>query len=135
LEQGINKTGTAELSYLGDAVFELMVREKLLNDGVPFRQISKQASKLVSAGAQAEMYHKIYEALTLEEQAVLKRGRNLHNLSRAKNAGVSQYRHATGLEALFGWLRRSNSHQRLEEIFNICVSTETKTNGDSANEK
>ncbi|MCL2199453.1 MAG: Mini-ribonuclease 3 [Defluviitaleaceae bacterium] len=112
----------SELAYLGDAVFELLVREKLLREGIPFRKINRAARNFVSARAQSEMYHKIFPTLTQEEQSIMKRGRNLHTLSRAKNAGVSEYRHATGLEALFGYLQNNNATARLHEIFRLCVN-------------
>jgi ribonuclease-3 family protein len=114
----------AELAYLGDAVFELLVREKLLHEGVPFRAINRRAKAYVSAMAQSEMYHRIFDALSPEEQATLKRGRNLHTCSRAKNAGVSQYRHATGLETLFGQLHLAGDTIRIQQIFDMCVKTE-----------
>ncbi|MCL1845826.1 MAG: hypothetical protein FWF77_07975 [Defluviitaleaceae bacterium] len=113
---------TAELAYLGDAVFELLVREKLLCDGVPFRKITRRAKDFVSAPAQAAMYHKVFDRLTDEERAIAKRGRNLHSTSRAKNAAVSEYRHATGLEAVFGFLHNKGDAARLAEIFEMCVS-------------
>lgn len=111
----------AELAYLGDAVFELLVREKLLCEGLPFRAINLRAKSYVSAHAQAEMYHKVFPALSPEEQSIMKRGRNLHTLSRAKNAGVSEYRHATGLEVLFGYLHKNGEIARLNKIFEICI--------------
>jgi len=112
----------AEMAYLGDAVFELMVRDMLLREGVPFRIISRSTREYVSAPAQAAMYHKIFPELSQEEQGVMKRGRNLHSFSRAKNAGVLEYRHATGLEALFGWLYQSGDKSRLEAVFEMCVA-------------
>jgi len=122
LAQGINGHSTAaELAYLGDAVFELMVREMLLREGVPFHDMFSRAKSYVSAKAQSEMYHRIFLQLSPEEQAVLKRGRNLHSLSRAKNADVSEYRHSTGLEALFGHLHKNGEISRLSEVFLMCV--------------
>lgn len=121
MEAGVAHHTAAELAYLGDAVFELLVREKLLREGVPFREINRRAKSYVSAKAQAEMYHRIFPALSEEEQYIAKRGRNLHTLSRAKNAGVSEYRHATGLEALFGWLHQKGDTTRVTEIFLLCT--------------
>jgi ribonuclease-3 family protein len=111
----------AELAYLGDAVFELLVREKLLRENTTFRNINRYSKKYVSAMAQSEMYHRIFDALSPDEQAVMKRGRNLHSCSRAKNAGVTEYRHATGLEALFGHLHQNGDTARVQEIFELCV--------------
>ena len=122
MAQGVNRReGAAELAYLGDAVFELMVRDMLLKNGVPFHSLSRRAKSYVSAVAQSEMYHKIFGHLTEDEQAIIKRGRNLHSSSRAKSARVSEYRHATGLEALFGYLHVSGDFERMNEIFGLCV--------------
>ena len=110
------------LAYMGDAVFELYVRKMLLSSGSrPVDSLNKQARQYVSAAAQAKMYHNIGPFLTDEEQAVMKRGRNLHSNSKAKNAGISDYRHATGLEALFGYLFLEEQHERLTEVFEICI--------------
>jgi 23S rRNA maturation mini-RNase III len=121
VEKGMTHHTAAELAYLGDAVFELLVREKLLREGIPFRSINRRAKSYVSAQAQSEMYHKIFPALSPNEQAVAKRGRNLHNCSRSKNAGVAEYRHATGLEALFGHLHQNGEIARIHELFELCT--------------
>ena len=118
MAQGV---GMAELAYLGDAVFELLVRDMLLQSGVPFRDMSRLAKNYVSAVAQNAMYHRIFEQLTEAEQAILKRGRNLHSVSRSKSARVSEYRHATGLEVLFGYLHHEEKFERLNEIFELCI--------------
>jgi len=120
LAQGV---GTAELAYLGDAVFEIMVREMLLQQELSFHDLSPTATKYVSATAQAQMYHRIFPTLTEEEQAYAKRGRNLHSGSRSKSSSVTDYRHATGLEALFGWLYLEKNETRLREIFELCILT------------
>ena len=119
MAQGV---GMAELAYMGDAVFELLVRDMLLKQGVPFRDMSRRAKNYVSAVAQGAMYHKIFDSLSENEQAIMKRGRNLHSVSRAKSARVSEYRHATGLEVLFGYLHHNGEVARLEEIFRLCVN-------------
>jgi len=111
----------AELAFLGDAVFELLVRDKLLQDGVLFRDMSRLAKNYVSAVAQNMMYHKIFPNLTEEEQTICKRGRNLHSVSRAKSARVAEYRHATGLEVLFGYLHHEEKFERMHDIFEMCV--------------
>jgi len=118
LAQGV---GTGELAYLGDAVFELMVRDMLVKSGVPYHSLSRRAKDYVSAVAQSAMYHRIFGHLTEDEQAVIKRGRNLHSASRAKSACVSEYRHSTGLEALFGFLHIHGEFERLGEIFEMCI--------------
>ena len=117
-------TSTATLAYLGDAVFELRVREMLLAqnaNGASLRELNRQARSYVSAPAQAQMYHALFDTLTEEEQAIIKRGRNLHATSRAKNADVADYRHATGLETLFGYLHEKGDITRIDEIFARCT--------------
>ena len=111
----------ADLAYLGDAVFELLVRDMLIKSGVPFHSLNPRAKEYVSAIAQSKMYHKIFDQLTAHEQATMKRGRNLHSASRAKSADVSEYRHATGLETLFGQLHFSGEFERMNEIFALCI--------------
>ena len=111
-----------ELAYIGDAVFELLVREMLLSEGISFRNMNPRAQEYVSAVAQSQMYHKIFTLVTEEEQYILKRGRNYYcSSSRAKNAKASEYRHATGLEALFGYLHQQGNHTRIREIFALCT--------------
>ena len=113
--------GTRELAYLGDAVFELMVREKLIAEGIPFRLLGNVADQYVCAKSQSEMYHRIFTKLTNIEQSIIKRGRNLHGAARSKGACVSEYRHATGLEVLFGYLHANGETDRLAEVFEMCM--------------
>ena len=114
------------LAYMGDAVFELYVRKMLIAQGSrPVDALNKLARRYVSATAQSAMYHHIEPYLTDQELAVMKRGRNLHSYSKAKNAGTSEYRHATGLETLFGYLFVSEQHERLMEIFELCINFNT----------
>lgn len=119
-----NTKSPAALAYLGDAVFELMVREMLLRSfpDITIHALNRRARAYVSATAQAAMYHAVFPLLTPDEQAMAKRGRNLHTASRAKNADVTAYRHATGLEALFGWLHEKGEQGRLGEVFGLCTS-------------
>jgi ribonuclease-3 family protein len=123
VEKGVNE-GTAALAYLGDAVFELLVREKLLREGAdePVNALHRRAKGYVSAGAQAAMYHEVFPRLTPDEQTIARRGRNLHSASRSKNAKVTAYRHATGLETLFGWLHEKGETARLGEVFEWCIN-------------
>jgi len=110
------------LAYLGDAVFELHVRQMLLANGSrPINTINREARKYVSAKAQSVMYHQLEKYLSEDEIAIMKRGRNLHSNSKARNAATVEYRHATGLETLFGYLHAKGWHERLEELFKICI--------------
>jgi len=114
-------SSTAELAYLGDAVFELLVREMLLQKGIIFHDLNSHAKDYVTAVAQSRMYHKIFPILTEQEQDIMKRGRNLNSSSRAKSARVSEYRHATGLETLFGYLHQQGNLTRVRNIFALCI--------------
>jgi ribonuclease-3 family protein len=116
LEAGITH-GTGELAYLGDAVFELMVRDMLLKRGIPAGDMFEAAKGYVSAPAQAAMYTRIFDKLPPEEQALLKRGRNFPK-------GDSDYCHATGLEVLFGHLHAAGKAERLAEVFEFSIGTE-----------
>lgn len=110
---------------MGDAVFEIMVREMLLAKGnAPVNKLHKAARSYVNAAAQAQMYTKLESHLTDEELAVLKRGRNAKSYTTAKNQSVTDYRHATGVECLFGYIYLKKDIERLEQLFEICISEE-----------
>ena len=116
------------LAYLGDAVFELMVRESLVfNSTENVRNLFRKSKTYVSAPAQSQSYFKIFDLLTPDEQQIAKRGRNCKPASRAKNASVMEYQHATGLETLFGYLYVSGKTDRLKEIFDLCVHSEVNS--------
>ena len=105
------------LAYIGDAVYEVYVRAYLLEGGnIPVKKLHKLSIGYVCAGAQSNIVHKLEEHLTEEERAVYKRGRNAHSNTSAKNAGIVDYRHATGFEALIGYLYLSNENDRMLEI-------------------
>lgn len=109
-----NLVKTADLAYLGDAVIELWVRERLLKKGVcGSGRLNKEALRYVKATAQADAVKVLLPVLTDEELSVWKRGRNSHCGSVPKSAEVSQYRAATGLEVLCGWLRLKGENDRI----------------------
>ena len=108
------------LAYIGDAVYEVYVRAYLLEGGnIPVKELHKRSIGYVCAGAQSNIVHKLEEHLTEEETAVYKRGRNAHSNTSAKNAGIVDYRHATGFEALIGYLFISKRYDRLNEIIRL----------------
>ena len=110
------------LAYIGDAVFDILVRSKVMAGGSrPVNELSRQASSFVKAASQSAMYHKIEDKLTEEEMSVMRRGRNAKTFTRAKNASVTEYHHATGLEALFGYLYIKGNIDRILELFGMCV--------------
>ena len=102
------------LAHMGDAVYELLIRTKVMNRGsMQVNKMHKQSSELVKAGTQAELIKAIEDMLTQEEHAVFKRGRNAKSATSAKNASVIDYRMATGMEALVGWLFLRQEYNRL----------------------
>ena len=93
------------LAYIGDAVYEIAVRTLVISEGnMSVNKYHKKSSSLVKASAQAGVYDNIKEKLTDEEAAVYKRGRNAKSATAAKNASIVEYRMATGVEALIGYL-------------------------------
>lgn len=102
------------LAYIGDAVYELIIRARVINQGsMQVNKMHKRSSQLVKAGTQAALIRVIEDLLTEEEYAVYKRGRNAKSVSAAKNATVIEYRTATGMEALIGWLFIEERYTRL----------------------
>nr|WP_319487975.1 ribonuclease III domain-containing protein [uncultured Caproiciproducens sp.] len=110
------------LAFIGDGVFELFVRERLVCKGnCPVHSLHKQSVAQVCCGAQARVSQKLLPALTEEEMEIFKRGRNAHTNHIPKNAAIADYHAATAFEALFGYLYLSGNIGRLREIFNmIC---------------
>lgn len=93
------------LAYIGDAVYDIIIRTVVVErSNKPAHELHKQTSALVKAQTQAELIEAMQDLLTEEEAAVYKRGRNAKSYTTAKNASVGDYRKATGLEALVGWL-------------------------------
>jgi len=105
------------LAYLGDAVYELVVRTALVEKGnCPVNRLNKMASNLVKASAQSQMAARIESELTEEEAAVYRRGRNAHSPTMAKHASMGDYRRATGVEALVGYLYLKGDMARVLEL-------------------
>ncbi len=101
------------LAYLGDCVYELFVRTYLVKDAnMPVKQLHRAATDLVRAKAQSDLYQKIESILTEEEAAVYHRGRNT-NSHPPKNADMRDYKSATGVEALIGYLYLKGESERI----------------------
>ena len=110
------------LAFVGDAVFDLFVRERLVClANRPVNRLHSLAVSLVKASSQAMAAKKLSEILSEKELSVLKRGRNAHTNHKAKNASESDYHYATGLEALFGFLYLSGESDRLRELFELTL--------------
>ncbi|HHZ05404.1 MAG TPA: ribonuclease III [Clostridiales bacterium] len=110
------------LAFVGDGVYDLMVREKLVctaNRAVGV--LNNEKVKMVCCQAQSELYKRIEPLLTDEELAVYKRGRNAHTSHTPKNASVADYHSATGFEALLGYIYLKGDLERLKSLFNIMT--------------
>ena len=108
------------LAYLGDAVYELVIRTRVVNRGnTQVNKMHRMTAGLVKAEAQAKMYMLLEEELTEEEQAVYRRGRNAKSATMAKHATMRDYRMATGFEALMGWLYLNGRLERLTELVSL----------------
>ncbi|MBQ6859621.1 MAG: Mini-ribonuclease 3, partial [Clostridia bacterium] len=109
--------------YIGDTVHDLYVRSLLLARGMTVGRMHRQAVRMVSAHAQAKMLEAIETELTESEADVARRGRNAQAKHAApKNADPADYSHATGLEALWGYLYLSGQTQRLDELMKAALS-------------
>ena len=108
------------LAYIGDSVFDIIIRTKVIAKGnVPVSKMHKACSDVVRASAQAQLLDAIAEDLTPEEEEVVRRGRNAKSKTTAKNASVIDYRNATALEALLGYLYMTGEIQRMQELVKI----------------
>lgn len=106
------------LAFIGDCVYEMLVRESLvLEANRPVNDLHRESVKYVSAKAQTEAFEKIKDMLTEEETAVYKRGRNAKVGHSPKSATEGEYHCATGVEALFGYLYLSERTDRIKELF------------------
>lgn len=114
------------LAYIGDGIYELVIRTILVKKGnCPVNHLHKKASSLVKASAQSAMMEQLEPMLTEEEHSVYKRGRNAHSPTMAKHASMSDYRRATGFEALLGYLYLKEDYTRMLELIRKGIGEDT----------
>lgn len=124
-KQELLKMSNLGLAYLGDAVYEVMVRSWLcLHGKLTPGKLHKAALAYVSAPKQAAKMEILLPILTEEETTIFKRGRNASPHSYPKGATRREYQIATGLEALFGWLYLQGRTDRLNELFELIMREE-----------
>jgi len=105
------------LAYLGDAVYEVIIRLMIVSKGnMQVNKMHNESKKYVNAKAQAKVFYNIKPLLTDEEASAFRRGRNAKSNTVPKNANVSDYRTATGFEALIGYLTMKKSYLRIMEL-------------------
>ena len=121
---GINEINIISLAYLGDAVYELKVRDYLISSGISkVNKLQKEAMNFVTAKNQAKYINYFIDnnLLTDEEIDYAKRGRNASVYSHPKNTDIVTYKWATGFESLFGFLYLNHNNERINELFNIIL--------------
>ena len=119
------------LAYIGDCVYDLIIKSMVINAGN--RQVQKlhqATSRYVQASAQSFMMRAMQEQLTEEEHAVYKRGRNAKSISPAKNQSITDYRRATGFEALIGYLYLNKQYERLLALIKIGLDSLEENQGE-----
>ena len=112
--------GSLELAWVGDALYDLYVRERLIARGGRVRALHREAISLVCAHAQSEALERVAGHLTEAEADVVRRARNTKQ-SPPKNADAGEYHHATALEALVGWLYVTGQRERMNEILALAL--------------
>jgi len=110
------------LAFVGDSIHNLFIRCYLISKYPSnVNKYHKLSVNYVSAHAQSDTLHKIFENLSEKEKYIIKRGRNIKSASSPKNAEITEYKHATGFEALLGYLYYAKETDRLMEILNMSV--------------
>ena len=123
-EVDIREYSPLTLAYIGDCIYDLVIKSLVINEGnKQVNKLHQETSKLVQASAQSLMMRTMQEHLTEEEHAVYKRGRNAKSVSPAKNQSITDYRRATGFEALLGHLYLKKDYKRLVELVKIGLDS------------
>lgn len=119
-EKDVNMMSPLTWAYIGDCVYELYVRQELINKtNLKPHKLHIDAINYVKASKQAEILQEIMPKLTEEEQDVVRRGRNAENHHLPKNASVQDYMYSTAFEALIGYLYLTKKDERLKEILSL----------------
>ncbi len=119
-ERDIRTYSPLTLAYIGDAVYDLIIRSVVVERGNrAVNLLHRSAVKYVNAGAQARMIEALQESLTQEEEDIYRRGRNTKSHTAAKNAAIEDYRKATGMEALVGYLYLTGRTARILELVKL----------------
>lgn len=112
------------LAYIGDCIFDLVIKNLVLNRGnKQVKKLHKETSQIVQASSQSKMMRVLQDELTEEEHQIYKRGRNSKMISPAKNQSVTDYRRATGFEALMGYLYLQRRYERMLELIKMGLDS------------
>ncbi|MBQ6035573.1 MAG: ribonuclease III [Ruminococcus sp.] len=128
-EREANSYSPLTLAFLGDSVYDTLVREYLLRQAnMPVAKLHSAKIKLVCAEFQSKAYDLVAESLSNHELAVLKRGRNATGNTVPKHADAAEYRRATALECLFGYLYLTGGNERIKELFELIINSNINEN-------
>lgn len=116
-----------QLAYIGDAVYELLVRTYLLQKKTPVKKLHATTVKYVKAKAQSDIIHKLEESLSEKEKSMVKKGRNAKSNTVPKNANLIDYKYATGFETLFGYLYLNGEDVRINQLFEEIITLDINT--------
>ena len=131
-EVEIREYSPLTLAYIGDCIYDLVIKSLVINEGnKQVNKLHQETSKLVQASAQSLMMRTMQEHLTEEEHAVYKRGRNAKSVSPAKNQSITDYRRATGFEALLGYLYLKKDYKRLLDLVKIGLDSLDNSKSDA----
>jgi ribonuclease-3 family protein len=124
-EEKVKNLSSIVLAFIGDAVYSLFVREKLVSESdAKTGELNKLSSQIVCAKAQAKKIDEIMPLLTDEEKDVFRRARNAKKGAKAKNASVVEYNKSTGFEAVIGFLYLTGKYERIDKLLNYEVDNE-----------
>ncbi len=123
-EEDIVMLSPLQLAYIGDAVYELLVRTYLLKQKTPVKKLHNANISYVKAEAQASIVHKLEDSLREKEKRIVKKGRNAKSKTVPRNAKLIDYKYATGFEALFGYLYLTEQDERIDELFEKIIVME-----------
>ncbi len=128
-EREANSYSPLTLAFLGDSVYDTLIREYLLlRANMPVAKLHSAKIKLVCAEFQSKAYELVSEKLTEHELAVLKRGRNATGNTVPKHSDAAEYRRATALECLFGYLYITGENERIRELFDFIINSDLNNN-------
>lgn len=127
-EVDVREYSPLTLAYIGDSVYDLVIKSLVINKGnKQVQKLHKETSSFVQASAQSLMMRTMQEVLTDEERAVYKRGRNAKSVSPAKNQSITDYRRATGFEALMGYLYLTKQWNRMIDLIKVGLDSLEET--------
>jgi ribonuclease-3 family protein len=112
------------LAYIGDCIYDLIIKTMIINKGnKQVHKLHEETSRFVKASTQSLMMRSMQECLTEEEHQIYRRGRNAKSVSPAKNQSITDYRRATGFEALLGYLYLKRNYGRLMDLVKIGLDS------------